>query len=334
VRQNDLSFANFVLRFGPNEVLLDYVQEIVLPAFLNEGHIRRHGETEFRFYNTRLRKLGTHDGDPVLGITGHFVKDMKLRRQQIFDESRGLVANSAEIESAPSSFFILILNNHRLLYFAETASAPTLESFGATAQHFLRTEWHRFVRERLKHDNVTRTGTERLSLRQLQQRIPTPVLEVVRVAGRDAITETIARFGKITQLRFKLIEPNDETDASEAIEAVEQTWRPTEPTRLEVLVSGQRGLKKDEVERTVTEASEGQNTHILVDGEDEDGLKMKADNDEFALSVPIIDPPKDDTDLTSTLFEKYRELSEQGKVKGLKAIAKVIEKIKTLAQSQ
>ena len=200
MRQHDLSFANFILRFGINEVLLDYVEEIVLPAFLNEDHIRRRGETELRFYNTQLRQLGTHEGVPVLGISGHFVKDTKLRRQQIFREGEGLVPLPAEIESAPSSFFVLILNNHRLLYFAETAGAPPLSSFGATVEHFLRAEWHRYTREQVEYENVTRRGVERLTLKQVQRRIPTPIVEVVRVAGQDAITDSISRFGKITQL--------------------------------------------------------------------------------------------------------------------------------------
>ena len=332
MRQHELSFANFILRFGLTEVLLDYVEEIVLPAFLNEEHIRKYGDTEYRFYNTKLRKLAVHERIPVLGITGHFVKDTKLRRQQIFREDQGLVANSAEIESAPSSFFILILNNHRLLYFAETAGAPTLDAFGATTEQFLRLEWNRHLRERIKHDNVTLRGTERVSLEQMRKRIPTPVLAVVRVAGQDAITDTIARFGKIKQLRFKLVEPNDEIDASEAVAAVEQSFRPTEPSRLEVLVSGPKGLKKDEVERKVTEVAEGHNTEIIVDGEDEAGLKMHADNEEFALSVEIEDAPSEDANLTETLYGEYQKLVAAGKVKGLETVDRIADRLRQLMQ--
>jgi hypothetical protein len=332
LRQHDLSFANFVLRFGPRAVLLDYAEEIVLPAFLNETHIRKRGETEFRFFNTTLRRLGEHQGEPILGIAGHFVKDTKLRRQQIFREGRGIVANEAEIESAPSAFFVLILNNHRLLYFAETAGAPTLDTFGATAELFLRTEWHRFIRERVAHDNVTRRGTERVTVRQMMQRIPTPVVEVIKVAGEDAITESISRFGKITQIKLKLIQPNDETDASEAVSAVEQSMRPLEPSRLELIASQPKGLNKAEVERAITEVAEGHNTHIVVDGEDVAGLKMQADNDEFALSVPIEEPPREDADLTTTLYDKYQELVAEGKVKSLDAVERITDRIRQLAQ--
>ncbi len=79
-----------------------------------------------------------------------------------------------------------------------------------------------------------------------------------------------------------------------AVAAVEQTFRPMAPTRLEIIASDPKGLNKDEAARKIGEASEGHNTTILVDGEDDAGLRMKADNEEFALSVPIEDVPSDD----------------------------------------
>lgn len=190
MRQHDLSFANFILRFGIDEVLLNHAEEIVLPAFLNDDNVRRYGETEYRIYNAKLRTLPSTDSKLVLAITGHFVKDTKLRRQQIFRQGQGLVANSAEIESAPSSFFVLILNNHRLLYFAETASAPTLDAFKATVEHFLRAEWALYLRRQITRENITRRGPSRLTLADMRKRVPTPVLSVIRVAGSEAITES------------------------------------------------------------------------------------------------------------------------------------------------
>ncbi|MEA3004337.1 MAG: hypothetical protein QOH81_3125 [Sphingomonadales bacterium] len=331
MRQHDLSFANFVLRFGLEQVMMDYMEEIVLPAFTDETHARRYGETTFRFYHVQLLPVGEENGVPVLAISGHLVKDTVLRRQQIFRRDRGLVEDEAEIESAPSSFFVLLLNNHRLLYFAETAEAPSLESFKSTTEYFLRHEWHKYVRRRHETDNVTRRGAERLTIAQVRARVPPPVLAVTPVAGQDAITDTIRRFRKIRQIRFILVEPNDELDASKTVAAVEQTFRPLEPTRLEVLASGPRGLNKDEAARKITEISEGQNTEIIVDGEDDSGLKMKADNDEFALVLPIENPPENDTDLTHRLVRAYERLVADGKVRRLPTPARVLDTIRHLA---
>lgn len=330
VRQHDLSFANFILRFGANEVLLDYAAEIVVPAFTADGAVRTRGETTYRFFQVTLSKIGEEESGPILALSGHFIKDTVLRRQQIFRRDRGLVEDAFAIESAPSAFFVLILNNHRLLYFAETASAPSLESFRATAEYLMRARWHEYVRYRHERDNVTRRGVERITLKEMRTRIPPPVLAVVPVAGEEAITEVIQRFKTIKQIRFKLIEPNDEIDASAAIAAVEQSLRPVRPDRLEVVASRPRGLDKDEVAIKVGEVAEGQNTEIEIDGEDPEGARIKADNDEFALSVPIDKPPENDEALKDKLVETHDTLVGEGKVRRVPTHERAMEKIRRL----
>lgn len=332
MRQHDLAFANFILRFGTEEVLLDYAEEIVLPAFLADGNVRRHGETEFRLFDVELAEIDSEGDGPVLALSGHFIKDTVLRRQQIFRRGQGLIEDLAEIESAPSAFFVLILNNHRLLYFAETAAAPTLDNFRATVEYFLRERWHMYVRAQTERENVTRRGPERLTLANMRRRVPTPVLAIVPVAGEDAIAEIIQRFGIIKQVRFKLVEPNDELDASETVAAVERTFRPLEPDRLEVIASQPKGLNKVETARAIVEASEGHNTEILIDGEDPDGLRMKADNEQFALSVPIEDPAADDPGLREQLVATYHRLVDEGKVRRLPSPARALERIRRLVQ--
>jgi hypothetical protein len=323
LRQHDLSFANFVLRFGPDEVLLDYAKDIVLPAFTRDTHVRSYGETSLYLYDVKFTQVDDEDGFPVLALSGHFVKDTVLRRQQVFRRDRGLVEDQRSMESAPSSFFVLILNNHRLLYFAETAAAPSLDTFRTTVELFLRREWHEHLKRRYEYVNVT----DRVTMKELRRRIPPPVLAIVPVAGEDAIAETITRFGLIKEVRFKLIEPNDELDASVAVAAVEENFRPLAPSRLEIVAARAKGLNKEETARAITEASEGHNTQILVTGEDEDGIKMKADNDEFALSVPIEDPPPDDSGLRGRLVETYNDLVAAAKVRRIPTPARVREKL-------
>jgi hypothetical protein len=335
VRQHDLSFANFVVRFGMDDVLLNYAADIVIPAFTRKDLVRSYGETTFRFFNVTLDQVGNdEDGVPVLALSGHFIKDTVLRRTQIFTPSKGLVEDEAAMESAPSSYFILILNNHRLLYFPETASAPPLDAFRTTAQYAMRAQWHDYIRARQQHVNVTRRGTERVTIPQLQKQLPPPFVTVVRVAGQDAITDTIDRFRKIKQIRLRLVQPNDEIDASAAVAAVEQTLRPLEPKRLEVIASGPKGLNKKEAKKVVGDASEGQNTDIIVDGEDDAGLPLKVENEDFALSVPIDDPPADDKKLRARLMKAYRALAEAGKVKRLATPAHFVAAILNLLPKQ
>jgi hypothetical protein len=330
VRQHDLSFANFVLRFGIEEVLLDHAEDIVIPAFLDSTHVRKFGDTTFRFYDVKFTKIADEGKIPVLALSGHFVKDTVLKRQQIFRQGRGLVEDQAEIESAPSSYFVLILNYHRILYFAETAAAPPLEAFATTAQHFLRLEHQSYLSRRRERENVTRRGVERITFDQLKKRVPPPVLTVIPVAGQELISEIVERFRKIKQIRFKLVEPNDELDASAAVAAIEQTFRPLRPKRLELIASDPQGLDKGEAAKKIIEASEGHNTEILIDGEDKAGLAMKVDNEQFALSVPIEEPPANDAALRALLVQTYDNLVHEDKVRRLPTPAAAVEKLARL----
>lgn len=330
MRRHDLSFANFILRFGAGEVLLDYAEEIVVPAFTADGAVRTRGDTTYRLFQVKLSRVAEEENGPVLALSGHFIKDTVLRREQIFRRGEGLVEDARSMQSAPSAFFVLILNNHRLLYFAETASAPSLDSFRATAEYVLRQRWHEYIRYRHERDNVTRRGVERISMRELRRRIPPPVLAVVPVAGEEAITATIQRFKTIKQIRFKLVEPNDELDASAAIAAVEKTFRPLDPDRLEVVASKPAGLNKDEAAEKIINAAEGHNTEIEVDGEDQQGLKLKAENDDFALTVPIEAPPENDADLRAKLVGTYDNLVDQEKVRRVPTHELVMEKVRRL----
>lgn len=314
MRQHELSFANLIVRFGLEAALLDYAEEIVLPAFLGEQLAREYGETTYRLFGVELTRLDTEGNVPVLALSGHFIKDTILRRHQVFRPKQGLIEDEAAIESAPSSYFVLVLNNHRLLYFAETAAAPTIESFGATVQFLLRARWHRYIRERRDHLNVTRRGVERLSVRDLQRQLPPPFVSVVKVAGQDEIADSIDRFQRITSLRIDLIQPNEETDASKAISSVEKLLRPTDPSSLYISATKTAGLEKPETKEAVEDLTRGQNAHITVSGYDEQKSKIKADNDEFALSVPIKDPPENDNALRKFLWAIYKKLTSDGKV--------------------
>lgn len=315
MRRHELSFANFILRFGPEEVLINRAEEIVIPAFLERDEIRTYGETNYFFHDVRLANLGDVRGVPLVAIRGRFIKDTVLHRQQTFDPTTGIVDDPAAMASAPSAYFILILNNHRLLYFAETSDAPSLQAFRATIELRLKAQWNEQIRAEKDNLNVTRGGNERLTLKDMARRIPPPILSVIRVAGEDEIANTLEMFKIIKQVRFKLLEPNHEIDPAKALAAVEESLRPAEPSRLEVIASQPKGLAKEETKKIVVEASEGHNTEIIIDGKDHDGNPLKADNDEFAISVPIDNPPENDKQLTKILVATYKAMSDAGKIK-------------------
>ena len=110
--RNQIEFANVLCHFGADKVLLDYLNEIVLPAFTDDTLIRERGKetpTRYHFYEVEVevvdKKLHRR---PQSGFLVEFVKDVRLTRTQIFDASKGLVEDAQSMASSPSSYFLFL----------------------------------------------------------------------------------------------------------------------------------------------------------------------------------------------------------------------------------
>src|SRR5476651_65737 len=125
-----LNLANFTCTFGDKFLLLDMFEQIVLPAFQG-GHNRTHGNACYFLLDVKLIKYG----DEELVIAGRLIKDTTVERDQFIDGG-SLVKDRQVLKSAPSSFFALILSNHKLLYVRENSGAPPISAFEATITKF------------------------------------------------------------------------------------------------------------------------------------------------------------------------------------------------------
>jgi hypothetical protein len=153
-----ISFVNLICRFGENFVLLDLANEIVLPAFIDSKLSRKYGDTTYIFRDVDVAEIPlaasteekTGRGVPLLVVYGRLIKDTLLIREQFYTPERGLEKDRGSLPSAPSSFFALILNNHKLMYMAETDQAPALGAFQATLQHFLSIKYGEYIDARFQ----------------------------------------------------------------------------------------------------------------------------------------------------------------------------------------
>jgi len=308
VRQHELVFANLICRFGDDKVLLNEADDIVFPAFFHDNLVRKFGDTESYFYEVKLRRLGERDGAPELAIAGRFVRETVLKRQQIVRDGR-LVESYREMPSAPSAFFVLLLADHRLLYFAETHHAPSLDTFASTLGIFLRRVWRNEINRRYEDNERTRTKKE------LERETPRPRVEVIAVARDELIAESIASFESIKRVKFKLIKPNDETTPSSIYASVREYFAGLNPERLDLEAADSEGLEPEPTIEAVQKAADDGNTLINVTGTDEHGNKATADNTKFALSVPVDNPPEDDAALAARLKEEFDTQVANGTVK-------------------
>lgn len=283
--------------------------DIVGPAFLSDSLIRKYGQNQFHFYETKLVKLGEEGGLPVLAVCGHFVKNVNLTREQTFDVDGNLVKDPASMPSSPSAYFMLVLNSHRLVYFAETAHAPDLKSFESTASNFIK----RFRILKINKEYKEREGA--ITKKSLYKRIPQPSITVIPLAEKERITDLVDRFEIVNLIKFRLIKPNHESDASEAVNAVRATFGEMNPDHLDIVATNPGGLDLDQVKKVVSEAAETGNTDINLRGEDRDGVHLRGTNNEFALTVDLPDADTTDEGLRAQLYKIYKNLVGAGKIK-------------------
>lgn len=299
--------------------------DIVGPSLLSDSLTRKYGKNYFHFYNTKIVRLGEEDGVPVLAVCGHFVKSVNLTREQTFDDSGTLIKSPASMPSSPSAFFVLVLNTHRLIYFAETAHAPDIKSFEATAANFIK----RHRENKINLDFKASKG--QITKKALQERLPRPVVTVVPLSEKERIVDFISRFEKIKSIKFRLIKPNHETDASDVVNAVRESFGAMKPEHLDIVASNPDTLEIDDVKRVVGEASEVGNTDINISGEDHDGARLRGSNDEFGLTVELPNASSTDEGLRGQLYGIYKGLVGAGKIKLGDGLDHAVNKIKSIA---
>ena len=132
----------------------------------------------------------------------------KLRREQIFRQGEGIIEDVDELESAPTSFFVLTLNNHRLLYMREVAGAPNVKTFQATCQRFLRDRHRYFINKKYEDNESERENNpdvEKLTKMKIVQDFPYPELRITTLTDPTSLrtfVDQLCPFGKHARIDF------------------------------------------------------------------------------------------------------------------------------------
>lgn len=312
MRQHHAAFANFICRFGDDKVLLDYAAQIVIPAFTKDTYVRTYGKrTHYHFYEVELMNVAQAGEAPVLILAGQFIKETELTRHQVFDEKRGLIKDEQSMLSAPSAFFVLILNNHRLIYFPETPHAPDLNAFRVTAESFLRKRHDEFIEELYEGSREDeRPPTKKLLL----ETHPKPKLEVVHLTGRVGIGQFLRRFETLKRINFRVVKPNDDINAGEILGQVRELSNALKSTNTKVTVASAEGLDIDAAIEAVTEATASGNQDVSVSGVDTDGNALSGNNESFQLSAEIDNIPPTKKGLIGRLLDKFSQLAADGAI--------------------
>lgn len=330
-------FANFICHFGERE-MLDLCDEVVIPAFTNESYRRTYADTEYFFHDVQLVTLKQADGRDEPAIAGKFVKNTVIHRDQVYKEKK-LVHSPYKVESAPSSFFVLVLRDHKLLFTPEVRGAPGLESFGTTVERFLRSAHLEFVERRtmlrLKREFPERVpkGEKGKVRRAVLEKYPSPDLEIVSLASEDSFEAFVNRFDLVKSLTVRLLRPNNEINNDGFFEGLRKKGTELDASTSTLGYRNPSGLKKQKVRIHAENAMDG-NAEISLAGTDTDGRKLSGMNDDFKIQASIDQVPKLVGAAAQALFEVFMKYRRSGHVRTGKEITSPEKesKLKRLAQ--
>lgn len=305
----NLQFANFICRFGEDKVLIDLVEEIIIPAFTDRSLNRDAGVANYFFHDVSVVQLS--DGDtPIVGITGRFIKDTVLSRQQTYDRNRDcLLADEHRIQSSPSAIFILILNNHRLMYLNETSYAPSLVSFTATIKKFIKIKRQDFINK--KYIDLEKKVTKK----HLHQEYPQVNLEIIPLASESTMNDFIQKFDVLNQIQIDIVPSNNEFDTNDFFQQLRESNNLLEADRTKIAYSNKNGLSKPKTEELIKPLANQGQSKITLTGKDNEGNILRGDNKNFKLRTIVKNLPnqiRDIPELAVQLHEQFLELVKKG----------------------
>lgn len=327
----NMEMANLICRFGEKNVLLDLEEEVVLPSFFDSSLIRTYDKTSYFFYDVEAIKFEEKE-ETVVCVVGRFIKDTTLEREQIFDRKNGLVQDSNSMRSSPSALFLLILNNHRLIYVKETRDAPSKETFRSTLLNFIRSKHKQFIDSEYERQNIE--SDQKVTKKSLYERYPRPSLDLIPLTSDESIESFVRKYETLKYIEISLSDRNDENDNDPFFQELQKRKDSLGSDKSVVQHRNSKGLDKERAISEIEEATAQGNQKVKLNGVDSEGDVLRGNNDEFQLRTPLDGLSKKPSKAAVKLYETFNTHIDDGlvkvpatsqKTKGI--IAKIVERL-------
>lgn len=332
-----VEFGNYTLKFGDEKVLLDLFGEIVSPSFKERQYVRKiKNRGEYFFLDTEIIRLPLDNGTETAAIAGRIVKNTKLKRDQIYTND-GIIADPKELETAPTSVFVLLLDNHRLIFCREVSGAPTIQNFESTSSAFLLRRHLEYIDELMAlKEHELGTPPPRGTKAKLFRETPRPELRVTPLTDPQSIEAFVQRFKKVEELVIKLLPTNQEEINNDDF------WKDlgrrkndmNSATATVRFANGKDGLIPNEVVAQTSSATGLGNSEVKLRGHDIEGDELKGNNEDFSLTVEIGDMPKAIPKAGKVLHSTFKKLAESGHIALPALAAGILDRVKMLVSGQ
>jgi hypothetical protein len=308
------SFANFICKFGDQKVLLDLAEDVVIPAFTDATLERTYGDTSYFFLDVNVVPI-TSNGEQLLTIGGRFVKNTEVSREQIFDKTKGLVRDPKALRSAPSAVFSLILNNHKLIYHPEVPGAPNLSEFRVTCANFIKAKHLAHINELyVASKDVRLENGKKITKRSLYKEFPIPSIEIVALPSGTSLRDFLGKYKKLTKVSIRILDTNHELDFNGFFDDVRETKNIFSADRAELTYSALDGIDKAKAVGPLETLTQTGNSDVTLIGSDVHGDKITGNADEFKVTVPVNDMPKEIPAATRRLVGVFNKMVAEGVV--------------------
>jgi hypothetical protein len=335
-----LEFGNFTLTYGQDKVMLDMFNEILKPSFDSLRYTRKYKGTSYFFHETRLVHLNPKDSkSPIIGFTGRLVKDTTVARHQVFEKNT-IQDSYAELPSAPSTVFLLILNNHRLILCKEVPNAPNLSVFHATCTSFLKSRYREYVEEeQLKRQNLIEKShkkdpsiqLKRITKTDIYKETGEPYLRITPLTSSSDLKGYIGLFSKIKNVSIKLNKTNHEVAIDDMFRQLEKTRAQSESNSLKLNYSNNKdGLNSEQILESAKSATKLGNVDLNISGLDLSGDKLAGDNEDFKIEIEVGKIPKLVTTASSFMYEKMLSMADDGRITLPEPKISTLDKIKNI----
>lgn len=232
-------------------------------------------------------------------------------RHQIFSKDKGvIVADRVEMESAPSSIAILVLQTHRLLFVKEVSGAPSMHQFGSTFKHFLKNAVTSYWQSKIESSKVL---GQRLTKSTVKERFPLPSVEVIPIVAKDTLKSFIDRFKVLKTLDIKLATTNNEADTRRFFKMLRENKNRVGSNQTSIRHHNSTGLDKEGCLQSLEGADQG-NMLVELSGKDENGDEIKGNNDQFSVKAALGSAGKARESIEDQAYQRYRDLVKKGVV--------------------
>jgi len=296
-----MHLANFTCLFGEKFVMLDLFDEVIYPAFKEERK-RSYADADYFLLDTELVKFT--DGE--VAFIGRHVKDTQVERDQVLEDGK-IKKHYAVMDSAPTSFFVLLLSNHKLLYVPEGAGAPSVAQFGTTMATLISKAYADWTKRLYAEINAS---GRKMTWKQLREVYPPPVLEVTKMATESSVSAFVEKFRTINTVEVRVLNTNHELDNSPIFGEMRDIKDKIHADQvvLKTQKKGEVGLDKGGVTKLISSQAEDGNSQITLRGKGINGDNLVATNENFNASFAIKPLP---TEVVSAAVQVYSKLKKQ-----------------------